>query len=154
MDRRHDPLVNTDLVDKLKDLRGMIVSGASALILAWQWLRRRRTEGTNDYLGVCNKLELGALRSASRGEFGEADLRAVLVQLTTLKIDVLERHEEGAFNSEESFNDLLSRIDRLREALPGMVQVNAAELAGGRSLAGPAEDASSLALPKPRRKAG
>ena len=97
---------------------------------------------SNDYLGVCNKLELGALRSASRGEFGEADLRAVLVQLTTLKIDVLERHEEGAFNSEESFNDLLARIERLKESLPGLV------ISAGSS------DPAALALPQPRRKAG
>ena len=45
----------------------MIVSAISAAILAWQWYRRRRAEG---YLRACNKLELGALRASSRGEFG------------------------------------------------------------------------------------
>ena len=140
--RRHDPLVNTDLLDRLKNLRGMIVSAASALILAWQWLRRRRTEGADDYLRVCNKLELGALRSASRGEFGEADLHALLAQLAALKIDVLEKHEEGAFTAEQPFADLLSRIERLQKSLPRLV------------LAAAADDRASLPLPKPRRKAG
>jgi hypothetical protein len=140
--RRHDPLVNKDLVERLKSLRGMIVSAASALILAWQWFRRRRNEGADDYLRVCNKLELGALRSASRGEFGEADLHALLAQLAALKIDVLEKHEEGAFTAEQPFADLLSRIERLQQSLPSLV------------LAPGTPDRTSLPLPKPRRKAG
>jgi TRAP-type uncharacterized transport system substrate-binding protein len=140
--RRHDPLINTDFLDRLKNLRGMIVSTASALILAWQWLRRRRREGADDYLGVCNKLELGALRSASRGEFGDAELHTLLAQLAALKIDVLEKHEEGAFTAEDSFADLLLRIERLQQSLPSL------------GMAASVEDRESLSLPKPRRKAG
>jgi len=138
--RRHDPLINTDLVERLKSLRGMIVSTASALILAWQWLRRRRTEGADEYLRVCNKLELDALRSASRGEFGDAELHTLLAQLAALKIDVLEKHEEGAFTAEQPFADLLSRIERLQQSLPALV------LSGGSA------DAPSIPLAKARRK--
>jgi TRAP-type uncharacterized transport system substrate-binding protein len=139
--RRHDPLVNKDIIENLKSLRGMIVSAASALILAWQWYRRRRTEGVDDYLRVCNKLELDALRASAREEFGEAELHRFLAQLAELKIDVLEKHQEGVLTGGQPFAELVSRIERLQQTLPSLV------------LAAASEGHASAAVAKPRRKA-
>ncbi len=131
--RRHDPWVNKDLVENLKSLRGMLVSAVSALILAWQWYRRRKAEGADDYLRICNKMELNALRSASQGEFGDAELRDVQAQLVALKILVLERHQEGLFARDPQFTPLISRIEDLQKTLPTLRERRAS--AGGGSVA-------------------
>lgn len=118
---RHDPWINKDLQDNFSRLKGALVSVVSAAILAWQWYRRRRTTGVDDYLLACNKLELEALRASSNGQFAEAELRVCLAELAELKIDVLEMHQRGAFAGDPRFADLLTRIDSLQQTLPVLV---------------------------------
>lgn len=127
---QHDPWVNKDLVDNINNLKGAIISVASALILALEWFRRRRGAGVDDYLRACNQFDLNALRAASRGEFGEAELRACQAQLAELKMDVLEKHNKGMFRGDRQFVDLVARIESLQQALPGLVS-RAAPREGG-----------------------
>lgn len=138
---RHDPWINSDIVENLKRLRGMIVSAISAAILAWQWYRRRNADGLDDYLRAGNELELSALRAASRREFGEAELQASLGQLTSLRIAVLEAQQEGLIPADQQLAGLLSRLDGLQQSLPRLV---------GSGEGGPP---FSLALPSSRRQA-
>ena len=118
---RHDPWINKDLQDNLSRLKGTMVSVVSALILAWQWYRRRQATGVDDYLRACNKLELEALRASSAGQFADAELRVCLAELAELKIDVLETHQQGAFAGDPRFADLVTRIDSLQQTLPVLV---------------------------------
>ena len=64
---RNDPLFNKDRIDGIKSFAGTLVSAASALLLAWQWYKRRRVAGVDDYLRACNKIELDVLDASSRG---------------------------------------------------------------------------------------
>ena len=139
---RHDPWVNTDLIEKFKKLWGMVVSAISALLLAWQWFKRggNCTSGAGEYLRVCNALELDALRAASGGEFGEGELDDALSRAAELKIDVLQKNQEGLLAADHSFADLLARIEHVERSLPLLVsQVSS-------------EDRAAVALP-PRRRA-
>lgn len=139
---RRDPWVNKDFVENLKSLRGMIVSAVSALILAWQWYRRRRIEGVDDHLRACNKMELDALRASSRGELDKDQVQDLLAQLVQLKICVLEKHQAGFFAGDQQFAYLVSRIESLQETLPDLARGTVRD---GRV---------AVTLPPSQRKAG
>lgn len=118
---QHDPWISKDLVDNVNNLKGAIISVTSALILALEWYRRRRGAGVDDYLRACNQFDLNALRAALRGEFGETELRACQAQLAELKMDVLEKHNQGMFRGDRQFADLVARIESLQQTLPNLV---------------------------------
>jgi hypothetical protein len=138
---RHDPWVNTEIMENLKRLRGVIVSAISALVLAWQWYRHRNSDGIDDYLNAASELELNALRATTRGEFGEAELQAAIGQLTRLKIAVLEGQQKGLIPADQHLTDLLSRLDGLEQSLPRL------------AVSGDGRAAVSLSLPSSRRQA-
>jgi TRAP-type uncharacterized transport system substrate-binding protein len=133
---RNDPLFNKDRIDGIKSFAGTLVSAVSALILAWQWYKRRRVAGVDDYLRACNKLELDALDASSRGALGEAELQAGLAQLGDLKIDVLEKHQQGVFSGDQQFAALVSRIESLQQTLPHLLAVTAGQAGRGAPAAG------------------
>lgn len=138
---RHDPWINTDIMENLKRLRGVIVSAISALVLAWQWYRHRNTDGIDDYLAAASELELSALRAATRGEFGVAEMRASLGQVTRLKIAILEAQQKGMVPADQHLTDLLSRLDGLEQSLPRLAASN------------DGTPAVALTLPSSRRQA-
>ncbi len=133
---RNDPLFNKDRIDGIKSFAGALVSAFSALILAWQWYKRRRVAGVDDYLRACNRLELDALDASSRGELGEAELQAGLAQLGDLKIEVLEKHQQGVFAGDQQFAALVSRIESLQQTLPGLLVGTAGQAGSGTLPAG------------------
>jgi TRAP-type uncharacterized transport system substrate-binding protein len=133
---RNDPLFNKDRIDGIKSAAGTMVSAFSALILAWQWYKRRRVAGVDDYLRACNKLELDALDASSRGALGEAELRAGLAQLGDLKIEVLEKHQQGVFSGDQQFAALVSRIESLQQTLPRLLVGTARQAGSGTPAAG------------------
>jgi hypothetical protein len=117
---RHDPWINKDFIDNVMNLRGVAVSVTSAIILLWQWLRRRNSSGLNDYLRMCTKLEIDAARASLRREFTEEQLAAHLRQLSELKVDALEKHLSGTFPGDQQFGLLLARVEALQKALPSL----------------------------------
>ena len=139
--RRQDPWVNQEFIEGLKRLRGMIVSIASAALLAWQWYRRRGVTGADDDLRRCSQIDLDALRASSQRKFDEAKLRSCLAQLAELKMEVLEKHQNCLLAGDQQFADLLARIESLQQTLPGLLRT-----VGGQAPA-------SLAPPSPQRKA-
>ncbi len=133
---RNDPLFNKDRIDGIKSFAGTLVSAASALLLAWQWYKRRRVAGVDDYLRACNKIELDVLDASSRGALGEAELQAGLAQLGDLKIDVLEKHQQGVFAGDQQFDALVSRIESLQRTLPHLLVATAGQAGSGAPAAG------------------
>jgi hypothetical protein len=133
---RNDPLFNKDRIDGIKSFAGTLVSAFSALILAWQWYKRRRVAGVDDYLRACNKIELDALDASSHGALGEAELQAGLAQLGDLKIDVLEKHQQGVFSGDQQFAALVARIESLQQTLPRLLAVTAGHAGSGVPAAG------------------
>lgn len=117
---RHDPWVNKDFIDNIMSLRGLAVSIISAVLLLWQWFRRRTSSGINDYLRMCTKLEMDSVRASLRHEFTAEQLAAGLRQLAELRVEVLEKHLSGAFPGDQQFALLLSRVESLRESLPAL----------------------------------
>lgn len=130
---RHDPWVNKDFIDNVTRLRGFAVSIISALLLAWQWLRRRTSSGLNDYLRMCTKLEIDSLRASLRGEFTQEQLADGIRQLNELRVEVLDKHLSGALPGDQQFGMLLARVDSLLRSLPALL--NSDRLAVGRKAA-------------------
>jgi TRAP-type uncharacterized transport system substrate-binding protein len=139
---RQDPWVSKDLVENLKSLSGMLVSAASALILFWQWYRRRNAVNLSDYLRLGTQLEMEALQAGSGGPCGDGQLEIFQQRLTALRIEVLEKHNDGLLPGDQQFANLLARLDNLQRELPVLL----------RSAARP--EPATLALPGALRQAG
>lgn len=134
--RRHDPWVNKDMVDDITRLRGLLVSVASALILGWQWYRRRSTAEQSDHLRACTQLEIEALRCAARNEFDAAQLERSQLQLFQLRLSLLEDHQQGLVAADQTYMNVLHRIETLQQRLPDLLSNTLAET--------PADPASTL----------
>ena len=98
-------------------LSGMAVSTFSALLLFWQWYRRRGVGGPSDYLQACTGLELEVRRAWHDGTLDQACADDYLDRLTKLRLDVLEKQQAGLLPADEMLVTVLSRLDYLQETL-------------------------------------
>jgi hypothetical protein len=114
---RNESWLNKDLIERFKELRGMVVSAASAALLFWQWYRRRGVGGPSDYLQRCAGLELEARRALYDGSLDQARVDSCLMRVTKLRLDVLEKHQAGLLPADAMLAAVLSRLDYLQETL-------------------------------------
>lgn len=114
---RSDSWLNNDLIRRLKELSATGVSAFSALLLLWQWYRRRGVSSPGDYLRACTRLELEAQRALYDGSLDQTRLDTYLARATRLRIDVLEKHQAGLVPADATFATVLSRLDYLHETL-------------------------------------
>ena len=118
---RADPWPVQKLLTKLQGFIGSVVSVLSAILLAWQWIRRKKVE-VGPYQQECTHLDLDAQRAACQGEFGEAELSACLTQLARLKAEVLEQHHQQFLSGDKQVVDTVTRIEGLQKLLPSLVR--------------------------------
>lgn len=114
---RNESWINKDLIERFKELRGMAVSAASALLLFWQWYRRRGVGGPSDYLQACAGLELEARRTGRDGSPDPARVEEYLRRILKLRLDVLEKHQAGLLPADAMLATVLARLDYLQDAL-------------------------------------
>jgi len=119
--KRGDPWLVQRLLTKLQGFIGSTVSVLSAILLAWQWIRRKKVE-VGPYQQECSRLDLDAQRATCQGEFGEAELSACLTQLARLKAEVLERHYQQFLSGDKGVVDTVTRIEGLQNLLPSLVR--------------------------------
>ncbi len=118
---RADPLPIQKLLTKLQGFIGSVVSVLSAILLAWHWVRRKKVD-VGTYQQECSHLDLDAQRAAYRGEFGETELSACLVQLARLKAEVLEQFHPQFLGGDKDVVDVVTRIEGLQKLLPSLVR--------------------------------
>ena len=118
---RGDPWFVQKMLTKLQGFIGSVVSGLSAILLAWHWIRRKKVE-VGPYQQECTHLDLDAQRAAYQGEFGEAELSACLTQLARLKAEVLEQHDQQFLSGDKEVVDVVTRIEVLQNHLPALVR--------------------------------
>jgi TRAP-type uncharacterized transport system substrate-binding protein len=121
---RTDPWPIQKLLTKLQGFVGSVVSGLSAILLAWHWIRRKKVDlGT--YQLECTHLDLDAQRAAYQGQFGEAELSACLTQLARLKAEVLEQYHAQFLSGDKQVLDVITRIEGMQTLLPSLVRSKA-----------------------------
>ena len=118
---RNDPWLGQELVADLQGVGGSILSGESAVLLAWQWFRRRRLDVGDCFL-ECQRLDLAAQRAAAEGAFGEMELCSYLTELARLKAVVLARQPESHLAQDKQLAELAARIEGLQQSLPSLVR--------------------------------
>jgi TRAP-type uncharacterized transport system substrate-binding protein len=118
---RGDPFHVKELLAKLQGLIGSTVSVLSAILLAWQWIRRKKVE-VGEYQQICATLDLDAQRAACQGQFGEIELGACLTELAKLKTQVLEQHHQQFMSGDKAVVDVVTRIEGLQKLLPSLVR--------------------------------
>ena len=124
---RRDPWVSKDMMDDVTRLRGLLVSAVSALILGWQWYRRRSKGDLNEHLRACTRLELEILRCSARGELDAAQAGLFQSQLWQLQLGLLEDHHHGNLTGDQAYLGTLARIESLQQRLPGLISLPAAD---------------------------
>jgi len=118
---RADPWLFQKLLTKIQGFIGSVLSILSAILLAWQWIRRKKVE-VGSYQQECTHLDLDAQRAAYKGEFGETELSACLTQLSRLKAEVLEQHNLQFLSGNKQIVDVVTRIEGLQKLLPSLVR--------------------------------
>lgn len=118
---RGDPLPVQKLLTKVQGFVGSVVSGLSAILLAWHWIRRKKVD-VGSYQQECSHLDLDAQRAAYQGEFGEAEMSACLVQLARLKAEILEQYHTQFLGGEKDVVDVVARIEGMQKLLPSLVR--------------------------------
>ena len=130
---RGDPLHLKEVLAKVQGLIGSMFSVLSAILLAWQWIRRKKLD-VGEYQQECTNLDLDAQRAACQGEFGDAELGACVTHLAKLKADVLERYHVQFMAGDKAVVALIARIEELQHLLPNLgahassIQANAVGL--------------------------
>jgi TRAP-type uncharacterized transport system substrate-binding protein len=119
--RRGDPWIVQKMLTKAQGFIGSVLSVLSAILLAWQWIRRRKV-AVGPYQQECTQVDLEALRAASNGEFGETELGACLTQLAKLKAEILERFRQQYVGGNKDVVDVVNRIEGLQRLLPSLVR--------------------------------
>ena len=137
---RDDPFHLQAVLNKIQGFVGSVLSAFSAILLAWQWIRRKKVD-MGAYQQECTHLDLDAQRAAYQGEFGEAELSACLTQLARLKAEVLEQYHQQFLSGDKQVAEIVGRIEGMQKLLPTLVH---SRLPARRPL---------LDLGPPRRKA-
>jgi TRAP-type uncharacterized transport system substrate-binding protein len=118
---RNDPWLIQSLLSKLQGFIGSVLSVLSAILLAWQWIRRKKVDVGN-YQQECTTLDLEAQRAAYQGSFGEVELSACLTQLARMKAEILEQYHQQFLSGDKSIVEIVSRIEGLQHLLPSLVR--------------------------------
>ena len=118
---RADPWPFQKLLTKIQGFIGSVISILSAILLAWQWIRRRKVE-VGPYQQECSHLDLDVQKAACQGEFGETELSACLTQLSRLKAEVLEQNHQQFLSGNKQIVDVVTRIEGLQKLLPSLVR--------------------------------
>jgi TRAP-type uncharacterized transport system substrate-binding protein len=118
---RSDPWLVQSLLSKLQGFIGSVLSVLSAILLAWQWVRRKKVE-VGPYQQECTTLDLEAQKAAYQGTFGEVELSACLTQLSRIKAEVLEQYHQQFLSGDKAIVEVVSRIEGLQHLLPSLVR--------------------------------
>jgi TRAP-type uncharacterized transport system substrate-binding protein len=117
---RGDPFHIKEVAAKAQGFIGSFLSIFSAIVLAWQWIRRKKVD-VGQYQQECTNLDLDAQRAAVLGQFGEVELGACLTALAKLKAEVLEQYHKQFMGGDKAVVDLIARIEVLQHLLPSLV---------------------------------
>ena len=118
---RADPWPFQKLLTKLQGFIGSVISVLSAILLAWQWIRRKKID-VGEYQQQCTNIDLDAQRAACLGEFGDAELGNCLAQLAKLKTEILEQHHVRYMSGDKAIVEVVQRVEELQHLLPSLVR--------------------------------
>ncbi len=119
---RKEPIWTGDDVDTLENLRSLLASVGVAAFFGWRWVRRRRMERFEDYLGRVSRLE-EAVQAIERSP-GHLDLDALLLkmeELGSIKGEAIRRHTEGSLEGGELLGAFLAQVADARQHLHALL---------------------------------
>ncbi len=119
--KRNEPLITTDLIDRLENLRSFLMSAVLAVFLFWRWQKRRRLIGFETYIDAVSEVELEALAMERAGEVDFDKLRHLRRRLSEIKGEALERQAEGVLSGEEQMSSFLTHVSDVRSYLESLL---------------------------------
>jgi len=141
---RNEPLIKTDMIDKVENLRSFLVSAAVAAFLFWRWQKRRKLIGFETFIDAVSEVELAALAIERKGDVDFDELRRLRRRLSEIKGEALERQSEGAISGEEQMASFLTHVLDVRNYLDSLLAREPASAADAHSGAGKAVEVEHI----------
>ena len=137
---RNEPLIKTDMIDRVENLRSFLVSAAVAAFLFWRWHKRRKMIGFETFIDAVTEVELAALEIERKGDVDFDELRRLRRRLSEIKGEALERQSEGAISGEEQMASFLTHVLDVRNYLDSLLVREPHAAADARSGGGQAAE--------------
>ena len=118
---RGDPFHVNEILPKVQGFIGSFLSVFSAIVLAWQWVRRKKVD-VGEYQQQCTNLDLDAQRAAFQGAFGEAELAASHHAVGPAQNRPVGTAPSGVHARDKAVVDAIAGSRACRSCLPGLVR--------------------------------
>ncbi|CAN5171840.1 hypothetical protein BH09SUM1_BH09SUM1_32000 [soil metagenome] len=118
---RNDPLLTTDFIDRMENLRSLIVSSAIALFILWRWYSRRNSIGFEKYLAEVTSIEKRVMDLEKEARLNLEELLKLRTQLSGLKSEALEKFAAGKLKGEELMASFLTHVTDVRNYLGSLI---------------------------------
>jgi TRAP-type uncharacterized transport system substrate-binding protein len=117
---RNRPLVTTDLIDRIENMRSFLVSAGLAIFLFWRWNKRRKLIGFEEYFDEVSEIELDAMVMDKTGSVDRDVIRSLRIRLSAIKGEALEGHAEGTLTGNEQMSGFLTHVSDVRNYLESL----------------------------------
>jgi len=117
---RNRPLITSELINRIENMRSFLVSAVLAMFLFWRWQKRRQMIGFEEYIDAVSEIEIEALNLDRNNQLDPAVLRSMRNRLVVIKSEALERHAEGRLNGEEQMSGFLTHVSDVRGYLESL----------------------------------
>jgi TRAP-type uncharacterized transport system substrate-binding protein len=118
---RNRPILTSDSMSWLENLRSFIVSSLLAVYLAFQWWARRKALGFETFLAEVTAIERAALDIEVGNELDPARLYELRRRLTAIKAHALDAFAGGSLKDSELMNAFLTHATDVRTYLTSLI---------------------------------
>lgn len=118
---RNDPLISSDAIESVENMRSFIVSLIVALFLGWRWFRARQQRGFDAYLDRVTELEREVTALELRADLDLPALLRIRRELNVIKTEALEGYGGGKIGSADLLNSFLAHVTDVRAHLGALI---------------------------------
>jgi TRAP-type uncharacterized transport system substrate-binding protein len=119
--RRNDPVVTSDFIESIENLRSFLVSLGVALFFFYRWVRARRLHDFDTYLRDVTLIEREAADLERAASLDLEKLIALRQRIITLKTQALDDYANGKLRSPELLAGFVAQASDAREHLDALI---------------------------------
>lgn len=110
---RNDPWMSQKLVDSFANMKELIISAFSALLLMMGWLRRRPSTDYQSMLDEAIDIECRASLASAAGELDAVRRGEAIAALLRLRVDALTKRRDAALPGGQPLYEFLDRLQHI-----------------------------------------
>jgi TRAP transporter TAXI family solute receptor len=114
---RNQPLITSNFIEGVENLRSFIVSALVALFLLWRWYRNRASVSFERYFDQVTRIEQDILDSNGASGLSADQSRQFEQRLSRVKSEAIEQFSSGKLKGDELLSSFLSHVGDVRNCL-------------------------------------